>query len=120
MSSTAESILDAPDMMNIYIYIFRQVSSTAERILDAPDMMNIYILFRQVSSTAERILDAPDMMNDFYLHLIDWSSLNHVAVALNGGMYIWNATDGTILQLFQDEEEQYVSSVKWVKVCTSV
>ena len=41
MSSTAGRILDAPDMMNIYI--FRQVSSTAERILDPPDMMNIYI-----------------------------------------------------------------------------
>ena len=70
---------------------------------------------RQVSATAEKILDAPDMMNDFYLHLIDWSSLNHVAVALSGGMYIWNATDGTILQLFQEDEEQYVSSVKWIK-----
>jgi len=71
---------------------------------------------RQVPSTAEKILDAPDMMNDFYLHLIDWSSLNHMAVALNGGLYIWNATDGSILQLFEKEnEEEYICSVSWIK-----
>ena len=48
---------------------------------------------------------------------MDWSSLNHMAVALNAGMYVWNATDGNILELFQKEnEEQYISSVKWIKV----
>jgi len=70
---------------------------------------------RQIPSLAEKILDAPDLMDDFYLHLVDWSSLNHVAVALSGGAYIWNATDGNILQLFQKEENQYISSVKWIK-----
>ena len=35
---------------------------------------------RTVVNTPEKILDAPDMLNDFYLHLMDWSSLNHVAV----------------------------------------
>ena len=63
------------------------------------------------------MLDAPDMLDDFYLHLIDWSSLNHMAVALCHGMYIWNATDGNILELFQKEgEDQFISSVKWIKV----
>jgi len=71
---------------------------------------------RQVSSTPEKILDAPDMLNDFYLHLMDWSSLNHMAVALNAGVYIWNAADGSILQLCQKEvEEEYVCSVGWIK-----
>jgi len=71
---------------------------------------------RQVPTAAEKILDAPEMMNDFYLHLMDWSSLNHMAVALNAGMYVWNATDGNILELFQKEDEgQYISSVKWIK-----
>jgi len=71
---------------------------------------------RQVSSTPEKILDAPDMLNDFYLHLMDWSSLNHMAVALTAGVYIWNAADGSILQLCQKEvEEEYVTSVSWIK-----
>jgi hypothetical protein len=59
------------------------------------------------------------MINDFYLHLMDWSSLNHMAVALSAGVFIWNATDGTILQLCQREvEEEYVASVSWIKVNT--
>jgi len=71
---------------------------------------------RTVPSTPEKILDAPDMLNDFYLHLMDWSSLNHMAVALTAGVYIWNAADGSIVQLCQREgEEEYVTSVSWIK-----
>jgi len=70
---------------------------------------------RTVVNTPEKILDAPDMLNDFYLHLMDWSSLNHVAVALAAGVYIWNAADGSIVQLCQREgEEEYVTSVSWI------
>lgn len=70
---------------------------------------------RTVPNSPEKILDAPDMMNDFYLHLMDWSSLNHMAVALAAGVYIWNAADGSIVQLCQrEDEEQYVSSVAWI------
>jgi cell division cycle 20, cofactor of APC complex len=72
---------------------------------------------RQIASSPEKILDAPDMINDFYLHLMDWSSLNHMAVALSAGVHIWNATDGSIMQLCQREVvEEYVSSVSWIKV----
>ena len=71
---------------------------------------------RNVPSAPEKILDAPDMLNDFYLHLMDWSSLNHMAVALSVGIYIWNAADGSIVQLCQrDSEDEYVSAVSWIK-----
>ena len=70
---------------------------------------------RNIPSTPEKILDAPDMVNDFYLHLMDWSKSNHMAVALSAGVYIWNAADGTIIQLCQKElEEDYVSAVSWM------
>ena len=50
------------------------------------------------------------------LNLLDWSSNNHVAVALGSAVYIWNASAGDIVQLMSIEEpEQYVSSVKWIK-----
>jgi cell division cycle protein 20 (cofactor of APC complex) len=79
----------------------------------------VFLPGRQIASAPEKILDAPDMINDFYLHLMDWSSLNHMAVALSAGVFIWNATDGTILQLCQREvEEEYVASVSWIKVTT--
>ena len=62
---------------------------------------------RNVPSAPEKILDAPDMLNDFYLHLMDWSSLNHMAVALSAGVYIWNAGDGSIVQVFNTICTQY-------------
>lgn len=71
---------------------------------------------RNVPSAPEKILDAPDMLNDFYLHLMDWSSLNHMAVALGSGVYVWNAADGSIVQLCEKEDEQdYICSVSWIK-----
>lgn len=68
---------------------------------------------RSVPTSPDKILDAPDMLNDFYLHLMDWSSLNHMAVALGAGVYIWNAADGNIVQLCEQEED-YVSCVSWI------
>lgn len=70
---------------------------------------------RQVPTKPEKILDAPDLMNDFYLHLLDWSKLNHLAVALCGSLFVWNAGDGSIVELFQFEtDDELVTSVRWV------
>ena len=64
----------------------------------------------------ERILDAPDIGNDYYLHLVDWSSHNHLAVALGAHIYLWNAATGEIVQLCQLEaEDEVVTSVKWAR-----
>ena len=36
-------------------------------------------------------------------------------MALAAGVYIWNAADGSIVQLCQREgEEEYVTSVSWI------
>ena len=77
----------------------------------APKAANI----RNIPSAPDKILDAPDMRNDFYLHLMDWSSLNHMAVALGSGVYVWNAADGSIVQLCQKDEQDYICSVSWIK-----
>jgi len=76
---------------------------------------------RQIPSKPEKILDAPDLLDDFYLHQLDWSCNNHLAVSLFDALYIWNAADGSIVELFskssQNEEgsEDYISSVSWIK-----
>ena len=54
---------------------------------------------RQISTKPERVLDAPDLRDDFYLHLLDWSKNNHMAVALHDTMFVWNAADGSIEEL---------------------
>jgi len=38
-----------------------------------------------------KVLDAPELMDDFYLNLVDWSSLNVLAVGLQKSVYIWSA-----------------------------
>lgn len=77
---------------------------------------------RQIPSKPEKILDAPDLLDDFYLHQLDWSCNNHLAVSLFDALYIWNAADGSIVELFsksaQNDEagnEEYISSVSWIK-----
>ena len=70
---------------------------------------------RQVTTKPERVLDAPDLRDDFYLHLLDWSKNNHMAVALHDTLFIWNAADGSIEELYSKQsEEEYISCVSWV------
>jgi len=69
---------------------------------------------RHIPQVPERILDAPDIVNDYYLNLVDWSSNNHLAVALGAHIYLWNAGTGQINQLCQLEgRDDYVCSVRW-------
>ncbi|XP_005866168.1 PREDICTED: cell division cycle protein 20 homolog [Myotis brandtii] len=71
---------------------------------------------RYIPSLPDRILDAPEIRNDYYLNLVDWSSGNVLAVALDNSVYLWSASTGDILQLLQMEQPgDYVSSVSWIK-----
>jgi cell division cycle 20, cofactor of APC complex len=49
--------------------------------------------------------------------LIDWSSTNNLAVALDSDMYIWNAISGEIAQLFSmgDTTDDYICSTSWIQ-----
>ncbi|XP_043236791.1 cell division cycle protein 20 homolog [Amphibalanus amphitrite] len=71
---------------------------------------------RFIPSAPDKILDAPDLLDDYYLHLLDWSSSNQLAVALGSSVYVWNAADGTIASLTQMEsQEDYICSLSWAK-----
>ncbi|XP_013783667.1 cell division cycle protein 20 homolog [Limulus polyphemus] len=71
---------------------------------------------RYIPQVPERILDAPEIVDDYYLNLIDWSAHNHLAVALAGHVYLWNAGSGEIQQLLEMEESnEYITSVSWIK-----
>lgn len=71
---------------------------------------------RYIPSLPDRILDAPEIRNDYYLNLVDWSSGNVLAVALDNSVYLWSASTGDILQLLQMEQPgDYISSVAWIK-----
>uniref|UniRef100_H3DCT0 Cell division cycle 20 homolog n=1 Tax=Tetraodon nigroviridis TaxID=99883 RepID=H3DCT0_TETNG len=71
---------------------------------------------RYISPTPDRILDAPEVQNDFYLNLLDWSSRNFLAVALQNNVYLWDATKRNIIFLMTlEREDDYVCSLSWTK-----
>jgi len=55
---------------------------------------------RYISTQAEKVLDAPGMQDDYYLNLLDWSPRNVLSVALQGAVYLWNATSNEVVELF--------------------
>ncbi|KAJ3228706.1 ubiquitin-protein transferase activating protein [Chytriomyces hyalinus] len=76
---------------------------------------------RRIGTAPVRILDAPGLADDYYLNLIDWSSANDLAVALEGVVYVWNGDRGDVVEFCraagnEDEEGSpgaTVCSVLW-------
>ncbi|CAG0913183.1 unnamed protein product [Notodromas monacha] len=73
---------------------------------------------RFIATKPDRILDAPALVDDFYLHPIDWSKSNHVAVALSESVYVWNASTSEIFTLAsldaEESEDITATAVAWV------
>lgn len=65
---------------------------------------------RRILTAPEKILDAPYMVDDYYLNLLDWSSQNVVAIALNRAVYLWNADMGSVSTLGSTDA---VASLSW-------
>ncbi|XP_054148444.1 LOW QUALITY PROTEIN: cell division cycle protein 20 homolog [Melozone crissalis] len=71
---------------------------------------------RYIPSKPDRVLDAPEIRDDYYLNLVDWSSQNFLAVALDDTVYLWNYDTREIIPLLQTEHPDiYISSVSWIK-----
>ncbi|XP_069718375.1 cell division cycle protein 20 homolog [Phaenicophaeus curvirostris] len=69
---------------------------------------------RYIPCAPERVLDAPDIRDDYYLNLLDWSSQNLLALALDTTVYLWHHVSGEIINLMETEHvADYVSSVSW-------
>ena len=39
-------------------------------------------IVRKISKNPYKILDAPKLKDDFYVNLLDWSSMNYIGVGL--------------------------------------
>ena len=69
---------------------------------------------RRIPLVPEKVLDAPGLMDDFYLNLMDWSSMNILAVALDDTVYIWNGDTGQVHEFCKTVlEDDYIASLKW-------
>ncbi|KAF3834818.1 hypothetical protein F7725_027376 [Dissostichus mawsoni] len=61
-----------------------------------------------------KVLDAPELQDDFYLNLVDWSSLNVLSVGLGTCVYLWSACTSQVTRLCDlSVEGDSVTSVGW-------
>uniref|UniRef100_A0A674NDI0 Fizzy and cell division cycle 20 related 1 n=1 Tax=Takifugu rubripes TaxID=31033 RepID=A0A674NDI0_TAKRU len=69
---------------------------------------------RKISKIPFKVLDAPELQDDFYLNLVDWSSLNVLSVGLGTCVYLWSACTSQVTRLCDlSVEGDSVTSVGW-------
>lgn len=113
------SVDPAPLQQVIWSHLFGKDRPSILAFTKFPILKTQVLKRRHIS--VDRILDAPELRPDFYLNILDWSSLNIVAVALNEIVYLWNASDGAIMELCElakdesnEEDIHYITSVCWM------
>mmetsp|Transcript_9850 Transcript_9850/g.26772 ORF Transcript_9850/g.26772 Transcript_9850/m.26772 type:complete len:499 (+) Transcript_9850:123-1619(+) len=85
------------------------VGMDSQRLLGSPRKTP-----RKISTVPYKVLDAPALQDDFYLNLVDWSSLNVLAVGLGACVYLWSACTSKVTKLCDLAlEEDNVTSVSW-------
>jgi cell division cycle 20-like protein 1 (cofactor of APC complex) len=86
-------------------------SATSQRLLAAPQKRK-----RRISKVPFKVLDAPSLQDDFYLNLVDWSSLNVLAVGLGSCVYLWSACTSKVTKLCDlASSEDVVTAVSWAQ-----
>lgn len=68
---------------------------------------------RKISKLPYKVLDAPSLQDDFYLNLLDWSSLNFISIGLESSVYIWSACNSKVSKLVELPSSQLVCSLAW-------
>uniref|UniRef100_A0A7N8XJ40 Fizzy-related protein homolog n=1 Tax=Mastacembelus armatus TaxID=205130 RepID=A0A7N8XJ40_9TELE len=80
------------DGTSISPYSLSPVSSKSQKLLRSPRKPT-----RKISKIPFKVLDAPELQDDFYLNLVDWSSLNVLSVGLGTCVYLWSACTSQVL-----------------------
>ena len=75
-------------------YALSPVGADTQRVLCSPRKAP-----RKISTVPYKVLDAPALQDDFYLNLVDWSSLNVLAVGLGTCVYLWSACTSKVTKL---------------------
>uniref|UniRef100_A0A1I7WXA3 WD_REPEATS_REGION domain-containing protein n=1 Tax=Heterorhabditis bacteriophora TaxID=37862 RepID=A0A1I7WXA3_HETBA len=100
----------------------RHIPLHSERILDAPDFKDSIYNSPQIYMTIFTLnivicdLSLIPFLDDYYMNVLDWSSIGVVAVALSYTLYLWNADTGDInilLEMDSSNEMNLITSVKW-------
>lgn len=80
----AAPALSRPGQDSVAVFLSAFVNS--QKLLRSPRKPT-----RKISKIPFKVLDAPELQDDFYLNLVDWSSLNVLSVGLGTCVYLWSA-----------------------------
>ena len=86
------------------------LSCNSRRLLSAPRKTK-----RKIAKVPFKVLDAPALQDDFYLNLVDWSSMNVLAVGLGSCVYLWSACTSKVTKLCDLGPDDIVTSVSWTQ-----
>lgn len=75
---------------------------------------------RKISKIPFKVLDAPELQDDFYLNLVDWSSLNVLSVGLGTCVYLWSACTSQVATISHTSNDCFVLKVNKVNNLFSV
>ena len=99
------------NQINLYLFHVHDCYSLFHLIFP-PFVIDFFCMTMQ--QTSEMTLDAPDIIDDYCLNLMDWSSSNVLALALENTVYLWDASNGSASELVTvDDEDGPVTSVSW-------
>ena len=106
---------DNEKLNNLYGNAFKQSYSDFLNFeIDDNDTTINYLKYKSIPKTAYKVLDAPNLRDDFYLHLVDWSKQDVVAVGLDNKLYTWNAKFSEVSFISELEDyENYYSSLSY-------
>ncbi|XP_053739505.1 fizzy/cell division cycle 20 related 1a isoform X1 [Synchiropus splendidus] len=101
--------LTEEDGNSVSPYSLSPVCSNSQKLLRSPRKPT-----RKISKIPFKVLDAPELQDDFYLNLVDWSSLNVLSVGLGTCVYLWSACTSQVTRLCDlSVEGDSVTSVGW-------
>ena len=67
-----------------------------------------------ICSTLNSLFELILFFFDIDLNILDWGNNNCIGVALGGEVFIWHADSGSVDKLMQTDDEEIVTSVKWI------
>ncbi|KAI3375034.1 hypothetical protein L3Q82_021550 [Scortum barcoo] len=109
-SVSTKRALPEEDGNTVSPYSLSPVSSNSQKLL----LRSPRKPTRKISKIPFKVLDAPELQDDFYLNLVDWSSLNVLSVGLGTCVYLWSACTSQVTRLCDlSVEGDSVTSVGW-------
>ncbi|XXG77173.1 hypothetical protein AAC387_Pa08g1377 [Persea americana] len=67
---------------------------------------------RHIPKSADGALDAPELIDDYYLNLLDWRTGNILAIALGSTVYLSNASNGSVVDLWDTTANRKLTTLQ--------